>query len=161
MTKLHFLLIILIFLAGFITAEIVNYIPIASAITQNDLPEQISPQNHISESQIAVYTDKVVLDIPDVKWATFSDTNSMDPFFDTGAYALQIVPNSPSDIAVGDVVSYSLSESPKLHIIHRVVHIGEDSQGLYYILKGDNVRVSDPGKVRFEQIDRVLIGVLY
>ncbi len=45
-------------------------------------------------------------------------------------------------------------------IIHRVVEIGEDEQGTYFITKGDNNFFSD-GKVRFGQIKYVTIGVIY
>ncbi|MBN1175096.1 hypothetical protein JXA48_00475 [Candidatus Woesearchaeota archaeon] len=161
MFKLKILSWILVFLAGFVTAGILFLAQSASATGSVVAYDQYSPQNHVTEDQILVYKDRVVLDVPDVKWASIADTNSMDPFFDSGANVLQIIPQFPSDIAVGDVVSYSPQGSPAKHIIHRVVYIGEDEEGLYFILKGDNNAVSDPGKVRFEQIDRVLIGVIY
>ena len=34
-------------------------------------------------------------------------------------------------------------------------------EGIYFILKGDNNPEQDPGRVRFKQIKRVLIGVIY
>jgi hypothetical protein len=34
-------------------------------------------------------------------------------------------------------------------------------RGFYFIVKGDNNRVSDPGKIRFEQIDRVLFAIIW
>ena len=39
--------------------------------------------------------------------------------------------------------------------------ISEDKEGIYFILKGDNNPNVDPGKIRCEQIQRKLIGVLY
>lgn len=161
MSKLKILSLILVFLAGFLTAGILFLAPSASATGLVVAQDQYSPQNHVTEDQILVYKDKVVLDVPDVKWASIANTKSMDPFFDSGANALQIVPRDPSDIAIGDVVSYSPQESPAKHIIHRVIYVGEDEEGLYFILKGDNNKVADSGKVRFEQIDRVLIGIIY
>lgn len=166
MFKLSFLTLILVFLAGFVTAGILTLVPFASAtdLVENNLivpTDQLSPQDHVNENQIEVYKDKVVLDVANVQWASFSDTNSMDPYFDTGANALQLIPESPSDIAVGDIVSYSPQGSPAKHVIHRVVYIATDNEGIYYIIKGDNNKVADPGKVRFDQIDRVLIGIIY
>lgn len=161
MFKLDILSWILVFLAGFVTAGVLFLVPSASATGSVVAPDQYSPQNHVNEDQILVYEDRVVLDVPNVKWASIADTNSMDPFFDSDANALQIIPRDPSDIAIGDIVSYSPQGSPAKHVIHRVVYIGEDEDGLYFILKGDNNKVSDPGKVRFEQIDRVLIGIIY
>jgi hypothetical protein len=33
--------------------------------------------------------------------------------------------------------------------------------GWYAIMKGDNLSYSDPGKIRFDQVQRVVIGILY
>lgn len=120
--------------------------------------EHASPKDRIQESQVRVMDDKVVLTLENAEWARFADTNSMDPLFDNGANALQIVPQTPEDIEVGDIITYRSGAS---HIIHRVVYIGEDDQGIYYIVKGDNNKVADPGKVRFEQVDRVVVAILY
>ncbi len=46
-------------------------------------------------------------------------------------------------------------------IVHRIVEIGNDDEGRYYILKGDNNRFADPGKIRYPQIRYVLIAVVY
>lgn len=119
-------------------------------------PELMSPHDHVKEEQIHVYDERVVIDI-EAEWARFMDTNSMDPLIDEGANAIQIVPDSKDDVHVGDVVSY---KSDKGIIIHRVIDIGNDEEGTYYTVKGDNNREPDP-KVRFEQIEKVLVGVIY
>jgi uncharacterized protein (UPF0248 family) len=46
-------------------------------------------------------------------------------------------------------------------IIHRVVKIGQDSEGWYAILKGDNLSQEDPEKVRFDQVQRVVVAIIY
>lgn len=161
MSKIPIFLLLFVFLAGFLSASLIFQTPLVSATGAVAGVERSSPQNHVSEDQILVYSDKVILDIDGVQWAKFADTNSMDPLLDSNANALQIIPTSSTDIAVGDIVSYSPKGSPAKHVIHRVVYIGEDDLGLYYILKGDNNPTSDPGRVRFEQIDRVLVGVIY
>lgn len=163
MNRIPALTMFLVFLAGFITAGLLSFMPIASATNtpsgqSNDV---LSPQDHINESQILVYDDKVVLDVKGVKWASIADTNSMDPFIDVEANVLQLVPESEGDIGLGDIISYTPTNSPQKRIIHRVVYIGDDDLGTYYVLKGDNNPVSDPGKIRFDQIDRVLIAVIY
>ena len=118
--------------------------------------EQPGPSDWIVEDSIHVYKDRVVLDVTDVQWATFTDTNSMDPVFDVGAHVLQLEPKQ-EDLRVGDIISYHKGESI---IIHRIVEIGFDTQW-YAITKGDNNDAPDSDKVRFNQIDRVVIGVLY
>ena len=122
--------------------------------------EKPSPADRIKEYDIHVYKDRVVLDIEDVIWAKFLDTNSMDPFIDEDANALEIVPKSASDLQVGDVASYN-SKFLDDPVIHRIVSIGEDDQGWYARFKGDNNPATDPEKVRFEQINRVVVAVLY
>lgn len=124
------------------------------------VPDRASPQDHISERQIAVYGDRVVLDIQGAQWSTFTDTNSMDPVIDAGANAIQIVPRSHDDIAVGDIISYE-SEFADGITIHRVIYEGQDERGTYYVAQGDNLPTSDPGRIRFEQIKRVVVAVIY
>ncbi|MFH1400405.1 MAG: signal peptidase I [Nanoarchaeota archaeon] len=119
-----------------------------------------SPSDWIKEKDIAVYSDRVVLSIKDVQWATFTDTNSMDPVIDAGSNALEVIPSSEDDIHVGDIVAYKSDYSTGT-IIHRVVYKGNDEDGTYFVLKGDNNPINDPGKIRFSQIKRVLVAVIY
>lgn len=120
--------------------------------------ERASPQDWISEEQIRVYNDKVEINVQGAKWATFADTNSMDPFLDKGANALQLVPEKAEDLAIGDIITYDLNGRK---IIHRIVDIQQDSQGYVFIVKGDNNAGIDPRPVRFEQIERVLVAIIY
>lgn len=122
--------------------------------------ERYSPKDRISEDQIKVYNDRIVIDVQDAQWASFTDTNSMDPIIDTESHALQIVPSSPDEIQVGDIVSYKSTYSDGI-IIHRVIRIGMDSDGWYAVMRGDNLNANDPEKVRFDQVKRVLIGIIY
>ena len=48
----------------------------------------------------------------------------------------------------------------KYLIVHRVIDIGTDSEGTYFITKGDNNNIVD-GKVRFEDIEFITIGVIW
>jgi|SRR3989338_1939678 len=125
--------------------------------------DEIAPPDRIKEDQIHVYEDRVVIEIKNAKWAGFAPTKSMVPFFDEGSNALQIVPESPEQIEVGDIISY---ESRRVDlqgvvIIHRVIEKHKDEQGDYFVVKGDNNSQPDPEKVRFNQIRRVLVGVIY
>lgn len=121
--------------------------------------EKDSPGDWINDKQIKVSKNMVVIQQEDVILSSFADTNSMDPFLDADANGLEIKPKK-GELEVGDVISY---ESDILGgvVIHRIVGIGEDSMGEYYLVRGDNNAIDDPEKVRFEQIEGVLIGVLY
>ena len=134
--------------------------PVNRLIDRYIYGEKLSPPDRIKESQIHIYEDKVVIDIENARWASFADTNSMDPFLDERSNAIQIIPENPEDIFVGDIISYNSVNFPAI-IIHRVIEIREDEQGIYYITKGDNNPRPDPEKVRFNQVRRVLVGIIY
>ncbi len=133
-------------------------------MTEKQMPASISalevssPNDWVKESQISVYSDRIILNIKDATWASFTDTNSMDPVLDAGANALEILPKSANDINVGDIISYQSSQGV---IIHRVIEKGSDKEGIYYIVKGDNNSAQDPGKVRFKDVKGVVVAVIY
>ena len=120
--------------------------------------EKISPQNHLSENDINVYQDKVVIEKPGMMWSRFVDSNSMDPTIDSGANGLEIKPLSTTDINVGDIISYKLGNDI---IVHRVIEIGIDSRGWYAVAKGDNNAEKDPFKIRFNDVHGIVVGVIY
>ena len=161
--KLGFLLMFTsIFLAGWLSSSIFE-----GTIIQNPLNsdlfgarERISPSDHIKQEDIHVYKDRVVIDVPNVQWAKFTDTNSMDPFLDIEANSFEIIPQSEEQIQVGDIISYQ-PESFSGLIVHRVIEINEDKDGWYAIVKGDNLSSPDPGRVRFDQVSGILVGVIY
>ncbi|RMF55524.1 hypothetical protein D6745_01980 [Candidatus Woesearchaeota archaeon] len=128
---------------------------------KSTLKDRVSPFDRIKEEQIHVLDDRVIVELRNAERAKIADTNSMDPVIDKDSSVLQIVPKSPEDIHVGDIISYSPSYNKDLIIIHRVIEIGTDEKGYYYKAKGDNSPWADPGKIRFEDISRILVGVLY
>lgn len=117
-----------------------------------------SPSNWIDSKQIKVYEDKVVVDIKNATWARFTNTNSMDPLIDEHSHAIEILPEDPHTIDVGDVISYRTTYGT---VIHRVIERGQDQEGLYYIVKGDNNQFTDPFKVRYDAIEGVVVAVIY
>ena len=124
--------------------------------------EKASPADRLKLSNVRVWSDQVIINAPlgrEFETAIFTNTNSMDPLIDEGTQAIQLVPTSPREIMVGDIISYDAGKYGI--IIHRVIQIGQDENGWYAIVKGDNNPAPDPIKVRFNMIRRVLVGVLY
>jgi hypothetical protein len=119
-----------------------------------------SPSDRISESQIYVTNDKVIIAVKNSEWASFTPTHSMEPVLNEHSNAIEVSPKSESEINVGDIVSYN-SEYSDGTIIHRVARIGYDDKGWYCIAKGDNNPSEDPGKIRFSQIERVVVAIIY
>lgn len=120
--------------------------------------ELFSPGNWVQQDQIKVYQDKVVLNVSNATWAEFTNTNSMDPFLDETANALEVYPANPDQISVGDIISY---QTPYGILIHRVIEKGRDENGIYYLVKGDNNRFPDPYKVRYRDVKGVVVAVIY
>ncbi len=139
-------------------SNITEMLSLLSLNTVSD--EKPSPLERVKEDQIHVYKDRIIIDLKDAEWATFTDTNSMDPVIDSGSYAIEIVPSTPDDITVGDIISYKSDYASGI-IIHRVLEIGKDADGWYCKTKGDNNKDVDPGRIRFSQIKRVVVGIIY
>ena len=116
------------------------------------------PFNRIQEEQIKVYPEYVLITRGNIKWARFANTGSMVPVFDDTSNALEIVPNKEEDIHIGDIIAYKYEHKT---ITHRVIQIREDTKGWYALAKGDNNEYPDPKKIRFTDIERVVIGILY
>lgn len=121
--------------------------------------ERPSPSDWIAEPQIEMRADGVFIKMTNPQWAILADTNSMDPVFDAGSHLIQVFPTGPEQIHVGDIVSY---DSPVgFTIVHRVIEVGNDEEGWYAIIKGDNNPTPDPWKVRWDMITRVTVAVIY
>lgn len=121
--------------------------------------ERASPSDWIKESDIELSYDKVIINVNKPRWSKFTDTNSMDPVLDTNANAIEIIPKKPADLQVGDIIAYDSAYSSGT-LIHRIVKIGNDGEW-YVIAKGDNNPANDPGKIRFHQIKRVVVAIIY
>jgi hypothetical protein len=173
-------LVTFVFMLGFLTSNIYADISTSTDATSN-LPNNLntantlneptnlgynrtdevpSPSSWITDKQIGVYSKNVILNIEDPQWATFTDTHSMEPVISSRSYAIEVVPESADQINVGDIVSYN-SKYADGTIIHRVIQKSSDADGIYFIMKGDNNPSQDPGRVRFDQIQRVVVAIIY
>ncbi len=121
-------------------------------------PTGLAPYDRIQKENVQVYSDRAVIYVAGLRWANFSSTGSMLPVIGQGSHAMQIIPKFPEEIRVGDIVSFRLDDAV---IIHRVIGTGIDEEGLYFVTKGDNNPEPDPEPVRFSQIDRIVVGILY
>ncbi|MFT4260881.1 MAG: hypothetical protein ACMXX9_00430 [Candidatus Woesearchaeota archaeon] len=116
------------------------------------------PIQRISEQDITVFRNTVTITVQNPLFAKFTDTESMHPTLNSDSKAIQIRPLSPEEIFVGDIISFNKGEGD---IIHRVIEIGQDEEGWFAITKGDNVNLPDSKIVRFEDIDRLLVAIIY
>lgn len=162
MKYLNILSYFIIFIIGFLSCMLVSliYAEIEQPLVIGNL-SLISgagaPRDWIKESQIHVYENAVVIDVENAGLSKYAPTGSMEPILDENSNGIRIVPENPSQIEVGDIVTF---EQNNELIVHRVIEKGEDEQGAYFITKGDNNNVTD-GKIRFKDIRYVTIGILW
>jgi len=116
-----------------------------------------APFDFISEDDISVYEDKIIIEIENYTLSRYDSSESMIPVFGESATGVGIKPNSKDDIHVGDIISFRQED---IMIVHRVVEKGIDDKGYFFITKGDNNILGD-GKIRFSEIDSVLVALIY
>jgi len=122
--------------------------------------EKESPADRIKDSDVNVFSNNVRIDIRNAKSRKFIDSNSMDPLIDEGTTTIEIKPKYASEIKVGDIIAYDV-DGYDYAFVHRVIKIGNDAEGVYFVTKGDNYWQEDPDKVRFSQVEGVVVGILY
>ncbi len=121
--------------------------------------EKQSPADRIQDSDINVFANSVRIDIKNAKSRKFIDSNSMDPLIDEGTTTIEIKLKNVDEIKIGDIIAYKV-EGYDYAFVHRVVEIGNDEKGAYFITKGDNYWKEDE-KVRFSQVEGIVVGILY
>ena len=156
--------ICIVFLFGFLCANLISYFymyglesPFSNNFGLAGINNENAPSDFIQEKDIQIYKDKIVIEVPGASLSRYAPTGSMKPVLDEWSNGIRINPRSEDDIQVGDIITF---KQDNLLIVHRVVEKGEDSQGIYFITKGDNNGLND-GKIRFSEIKYITIGVLY
>lgn len=155
----------LLVLTGILVTLIVGFISYSNASIENPLANITSklatPTDRIKLTQIQIKDNQLVLTYnKDLYLSEYAPTKSMLPLFDKGHNGIEIIPEKAKDIKIGDIIAYQSNMINGL-IVHRVIDIKQDTDGLYFITKGDNNQDQDPEKIRFNQIKYILIGVLY
>ena len=153
---------VLVFLLGFFSCAFLFYsisysgveVPFGTGLAVGEVS---APNDWVSEEDIIVFDDMILLRVSNATLSNYVDSGSMRPVFDEGANGIRVVPKNADEISVGDIVSYRFG---KMLVVHRVVEKGFDENGVYFIMKGDNNLVND-GKVRFEDIEYVTVGVIW
>lgn len=155
---------VLVFLLGFFSCAFLFIgfssdleIPFKTGLVVFDGEVLSAPSDWVSEEDIIILEDKIILRINGATLSNYADSGSMVPVLDKGANGIRIVPENSDDVEVGDIVSFRFGG---LLVVHRVVEKGVDESGVYFIMKGDSNSISD-GKIRFSDIEYVTIGIIY
>lgn len=113
-------------------------------------------ENWFSQEDIQIKEDAIILSVNNPQIISYSDVRSMEPYLTENSIGILIKPNS-TDLKVGDVILFKKGGNL---VSHRITELGTDISGRYYLTQGDNNQATD-GKIRFEDIKGVLIGILY
>jgi hydroxyethylthiazole kinase-like sugar kinase family protein len=117
------------------------------------------PKDRVTEQNIRVSGNNVVIYVGEGPViGEIAGTGSMLPSLTAYSSVIELIPQKSEEIELGDIIAYKLNEET---IIHRVIGIGTDEKGWYALTKGDNIPKPDTDKVRFEQIKRVVVGIIY
>jgi signal peptidase I len=122
--------------------------------------EKESPADRIKDSDVNVFSNNVRIDIKNANSRKYIDSNSMDPLIDEGTTTIEVKPKYASEIKVGDIIAYDVA-GYDYAFVHRVVQIGNDANGVYFVTKGDNYYKEDPNKLRFSDVIGIVVGILY
>ena len=122
--------------------------------------EKESPADRIKDSDVNTFSNSVRIDIKNARWRNYIDSNSMDPLIDKGSTTLEIKPKNANEIKVGDIIAHNV-DGYDYAFVHRVIEIGNDEEGAYFITKGDNYWKEYTEKVRFSQVEGIIVGILY
>lgn len=141
-------------------AEALKITGFAVASANGISDSSLTPADRVAEEEIRASSDAVLIRLPNATIGAINETNSMGGLLGNGSSAIMIKPKSAEDLHQGDIVAYHSDEAAGL-VAHRIARIGEDEQGWFAITKGDSSKTKDPGKVRFEQVRYIVVGVLY
>ena len=120
------------------------------------------PYARIPAENIRISGSEVIIKVSGAMPVILADTNSMDPTADASSKIIVVQPRNERDVHIGDIVGYRCGQCGEDEVVmHRVIEIAQDEEGVYYTLKGDNLPAADPGKVRFSQVRTVVVGIIY
>ena len=158
------ILLVIAFALGVIAANAFQYFQGYSkeqtASFSESCGSKLMPSGRISGEDIHIYPDRACISLKEPSIASYTDTASMEPLLGSSAKGIEIQPNGPQDVHMGDIVSYR-SEYANGLVVHQVYNISYDENGWYAVMKGINNKETDPGRVRFNQINKVLAIVVY
>ncbi|HIJ02439.1 TPA: hypothetical protein HA363_07345 [Candidatus Woesearchaeota archaeon] len=143
-------------LLGNVSFNLDNYC-VYNVSTSASIPDSVLeniPEN-IPIERIRYNNNQVILNINDSSLSIFEETSSMLPVINHHSKAIEI---KPDKLSIGDIISYKDNE---VIVVHRIVDIGADSEGTYYITKGDNNNAVDQKKVRFNDVQGKIVAIIY
>jgi hypothetical protein len=146
---------VIVFIFGFIIVTILIFASLGVQFIFFNYDHKDYPMMKVNERDIHVYDDHYCVDVGrEIKYATYADTESMEPTFGYLNHGIEIVPKSINEIHVGDIISYY--KDGEL-LVHRVKSIDGDT----IIVRGDNAPSISLDTIKFKDVNGVLISIIY
>jgi len=160
------LLSILLFANGFLIGNLFSQTTSVNFNLEKPLSDTVivssrnaeAPSNMLNVSDIEVNDKQVILHVLGARISSYANTESMLPVLSENSNGIEIIPQIPEQIHAGDIITYE--DNAGNFIVHRVIKISQDEQGIYFVAKGDNSATND-GKIRFSQIKYKTIALVY
>ncbi len=134
---------------------------------------QLAYSNKIDFDDVKTYQDKTIISGTIYKSSVTQNSKSMYPTIPVTSTILYTKDFSYSNLYVGDIIRFKVDyacdktmvEATKEYgsetTLHRIVGKKQDTDGIYYKTKGDNQFFKDSCKVRLNDIEAVVVGVIY
>ncbi len=123
------------------------------------LPKDIPGSPSIGGLDFMLSKDSLIIKYPLLNLSSVTDTKSMNPTITAENTAIFTTKFDRRALQVGDIIAYN-SSSFELPIMHRIISV-DHSNGLCYIVQGDNNPVPDPDCVYPSQVIGLVVGTIY
>ena len=124
------------------------------------LPKDIPGAPRLSGIDVLLTPDGLFIKQDKLNLSSVTDTKSMNPTITADHTAIFTTDFIASNLPVGTIIAYR-SPSFQIPIMHRIIKLDSDSQGLCYSIQGDNNPSPDPECVKPSQIIGVVIGTVF
>ncbi len=122
--------------------------------------DKLAPSDYFKTDDVILAPNQIIINNShkaQLSIGTVMASGSMVPVFDHNAVTINIVPQNPCEINVGDIIVFEESYRKNTLIIHRVVNITKDYE---FITMGDHNLIEDD-PVKFSQVRYKIVGILY
>lgn len=132
---------------------------------QSPLVGNPQPCSYIHASDIDTRYGYVTIlkDIKDIRKGGVLGTGSMRPSISDTSTLFYLKGIDWNSLCIGDIILFNNTEegcNPQ-RAAHRIISKNADDGGIYYMTKGDNARYADSCKVRADEIQLLVVGIIY
>lgn len=139
-----------------------NYsdLSVQSGISLQNQKRSIPPSPQGSFNSLVLVKNGIGLSYNGAKVFGVYDTKSMEPGISVNHTIIATTTFDSANLKIGQIVSY-LPDDSKTEIVHRIIAINSNPQGICYTLQVDNNQVPDKECVKPSQITSLVLGILF